>query len=64
MITEVLLVSPLYLIFFFICWRFRPVIKALADIGDIFDDDFLGDIIDTPKEECLRVSWTRARDIY
>ena len=34
----------------------------MTDIGDIFDDDFLGDIVDTPKEgteqhkkrECLK----------
>ena len=34
----------------------------MTDVGDIFDDDFLGDIVDTPKEsieqhkkqECLR----------
>ena len=22
----------------------------MADVGDIFDNDFLGDIVDTPKE--------------
>ena len=62
MITEMLLVLPLYLILFFIWWRFRPLIKAMADAGDIFDDDFLGDVVDTPKEgteqhgkrECLK----------
>ena len=50
MITEVLLVLPLYLILFFIWWRFQPLIKAMTDVGDIFDDDFFGDIVDTPKE--------------
>ena len=23
----------------------------MTDVGDIFDDDFLGDIVDTPKED-------------
>ena len=52
MITEVLLVSlPLYLILFFIWWRFQPLIKAATDVGDILNDDiFFGDLIDTPKE--------------
>ena len=50
MITEVLLVLPLYLILLLICWRFQPLIKAMADVGDIFDDVFLRDIVDTPKE--------------
>ena len=62
MITEVLLVLPLYLISFFIWWRFQPLIKAMTDVGDIFHDDFFGDIVDTPKEgieqhrkrECLK----------
>ena len=49
MITRVLLVLPLYLILFFIWWRFEPLIKAMTDVGDISDDDFLGDIVDTPK---------------
>ena len=50
MITEVLLVLPLYLILFFIWWQFQPLIKAMTDVGDIFDDEFFGDIADTPKE--------------
>ena len=50
MITEVLLVLPLYLILFFIWWRFQPLIKAMTDVEDIFDNDFFGDIVDTPKE--------------
>ena len=63
MITEGLLVLPLYLILFLICWRFQPLIKAMAKVGDILnDDDFLGDIVDTAKEgteqhkkrECLK----------
>ena len=36
--------------------------KAMTDVGDIFDDDFLGDVFDTLKEgieqykkrECLK----------
>ena len=51
MITEVLLVLPLYLILFFIWWRFRHLIKIMTDVGDISNDnEFFGDIIDTPKE--------------
>ena len=63
MITEVLLILPLYIILFFIWWRFRHVIKAMADAGNILNDDnFFGDIVDTPNEgiephtkrECLK----------
>ena len=51
MITEVLLVLPLYLILFFIWWRFRHLIKAMTDVVNIFnDDDFLRDTVDKPKE--------------
>ena len=51
MITAVVLVLPLYLILFFICWRFWPLIKIIADVGDILnDDEFFGDVVDTPKE--------------
>ena len=46
-----LLVLPLYVILFFIWWRFRYVIKAMADVGNILNDgDFFRDIVDTPKE--------------
>ena len=63
MITEVLLILPLYLIFFIIWWRFRHVIKAMTDVENILnDDEFFGDTVDTPKEaieqhrkrECLK----------
>ena len=63
MITEVLLVLPLYLILFFIWRRFRHLIKAMDNVGDILnDDEFFGDIVDKPKEgieqhrkrECLK----------
>ena len=48
---EVLLVLPLYLIWFFIWWRFRHVIKAMADVENILNnDDFFGDTNDTPKK--------------
>ena len=48
---EVLLILPLYLILFLIWWRFRHLIKAMADVENILnDDDFFGDIVDTPKE--------------
>ena len=61
--TEVLLMLPLYLILFFIWWRFRHLIKIMADVGDILNDnEFFGDVVDTPKEgieqhkkrECLK----------
>ena len=51
MITEALLVLPLYLILFFIYWRLSPVIKAMIDFENILkDDEFFGDTVDTPKE--------------
>ena len=51
MITEVLLILPLYLILFFIWWRFRHLIKIMADVGDILNDyEFFGDVVDRPKE--------------
>ena len=63
MITEVLLVLPLYLMLLFIWWRFRHLLKAMYNVGDILnDDEFFGDIVDKPKEgieqhrkrECLK----------
>ena len=51
MITEVLLILTLYLILFFIWRRFRHLIKAMADVENILnDDDFFGDTADTLKE--------------
>ena len=51
MITEVLLVLPLYLILFFIWWQFRLSIKIMADVGVILNvDEVFGDIVDTPKK--------------
>ena len=52
MITEVLLILPLYLILFLIWWRFRHLMKIMADVGgDILNDnEFFGDVVDTPKE--------------
>ena len=42
MITEVLLVLPLYLILFFVWCQFRHLIKITTDVGDILNDnDFL-----------------------
>ena len=70
MITEVLLVLLLYLILFFVWWRFQPLIKAMSDVGDILNDDkFFGDIVDTPKEgieqhkkrECLKSVMDRGK---
>ena len=63
MITEVLLILSLYLTLFLTCWQFRPLIKAMADVESILnDDDFCRDIVDTPNEgieqhrkrECLK----------
>ena len=63
MITEVLLILPLYLILFLIWWQFRHLINIMADIENILnDDDFFADIAGTPKEgieqdrkrECLK----------
>ena len=60
---EVLLILPLYLKLFLIWWQFQHVIKAMADVKNILnDDDFFGDTVDTPKEgiglhrkrECLK----------
>ena len=52
MITEVLLVLPLYLILFFIWYRFPHLIKIMGDAENILnDDDFFGDIVDIPKED-------------
>ena len=50
MITEALLILPLYLILFFIWYRFKSIIKAITDVENILNDDFFGDIVDTPKE--------------
>ena len=70
MITEVLLILPLYLILFFIWWRFGHVIKAMADVENTLnDDEFFGDIVDTPKEgieqhkkgECLRSAISKGK---
>ena len=63
LITEVLLVLSLYLILFFIWWRFRRLIKVMSDVKHILNDyEFFGDTVDTPKEgvnqhrkrECLK----------
>ena len=75
MITEVLLVLPLYLILFFIWSRFRHLIKIMGHVENILnDDDIFGDVVDTPKEgteqhkkgDCLNIGRgkTRARRIY
>ena len=60
MITEVLLVLPLHLILFFIWWRFRYLIKIIAGVGDILNNnEFFGDVPNTPQEgiEQLRIKW-------
>ena len=49
MIAEVLLILPLYLIWFLIWWRFRHLIKTMADVENISNDhEFFGDAVDTP----------------
>ena len=61
MITDLLLVLSLCLILFFISWRFRHFIK-IVNAEDILNDEFFGDVADTPKEaseqhknrECLK----------
>ena len=64
------LTLALYLILFFIWWRFRHVIKAMTDAENILnDDEFFGDIVDTPKEgieqhkkrECLKSAIDRGK---
>ena len=63
MAREVLLILSLYLILPFAWSRFRHLIKIMANVENILnDDDFFGDIVDTPKEgieqnrkrECLK----------
>ena len=63
MITEVLLILLLYLILFLIWWRYRHLVKVIADVENILNhDDFFGDTVDTPKggteqhrnRECLK----------
>ena len=39
MITEVLLILPLYMIWFFIWWRFRHLIKIMTDVENILNDE-------------------------
>ena len=51
MITKVLSILSLHLIFFPVWWQFRRVIKAMADIENILnDDDFFGGTVDTTKK--------------
>ena len=46
-----LLILPLYLILFFIWYRFQHLIKIMGDVGDILNhDELFGDIVDTPKK--------------
>ena len=51
MITQVLLVLLLYLILFFSWWQFQPLIRAMADVENILNDnDFFVDTVDIPNE--------------
>ena len=46
MITEVLLILPLYLILLLTWWRFRHKIKIMADVENTLnDDEFFGDTV-------------------
>ena len=46
-----LLILPLYLTLFLIWRRFRQLIKAIADVENILnDDEYFGDTVDTPKQ--------------
>ena len=45
MITELLLVLPLYLVLFFIWYQFRHLIKIMDSVEDV-----LNDVVDTPEE--------------
>ena len=55
MITEVSLILHLCLVWLFIWWRFRHLIKIMAEVENkLNDDDFFGDIVDTPKEGLCR----------
>ena len=68
MITKVLLILPLYLTLFLIWWSFRYLIKVMADVENIWNnDDFFGDTVDTPKEDIgqhRKREWAAARYIY
>ena len=51
MITEVLLVLPLYLILFHTWWRFRHLTMIMAHVENILNnDDVFGDFVNTAKE--------------
>ena len=57
MIIEALIILPLYLILFFIWWRFRHLIKAMTDVENILnDDDFLRDTADTQKKALSNIN--------
>ena len=46
-----LLILPLYVIWFVILWQFGHEIKTMADVGSILNHDkFFGDTVDTRKE--------------
>ena len=50
-ITEVLLILPIYVILFVIWWRFRHLTKMMADAETTQnDEEFFGCTVDTPKE--------------
>ena len=52
MITDVLLILP-YLVLLLIWWRFRHVIKAMADIENTLDDDDFLEIMLTHQKKAL-----------
>jgi len=44
MLVEILLVFPIYVVFFVIFWKFSHIIKAMDELENIFD------VVDTPQE--------------
>ena len=55
-----LLILPLDLILFLTWWRFWHVIKAIADVENILnDEDFFGETVDTPNKRHWVVQKTR-----
>ena len=44
MLLEILLVLPIYAVFFMFFWRFPSIIKAMEQLNDFLDE------VDTPKE--------------
>ena len=70
MVTKVLLILPLYMVWFFISYRFRHVLNIMTNVKNILnDDEFFGDTADTPKDgieqhkkqECLKSAISKGK---